>query len=425
MASPSTTEPPLGRAQTLRGLGEDRPPAGPGRQEARARVPAARASSRRRRRTGKNGTMHVSAKVDYAMRALLVIAQERAAPGALIKGDHLAVRAGHPGAVPRGDPPPAAAGRASSPASAVLKAATGSLARRPTITVADVVRALDGPLADVRGDRPENADYNGAAEHLSDVWIATRAALRGVLDHVTLADIASGRPARNGHRPDQRPRSLVLTPSLVRCHPAPGSCNSGCTHPSTGLGSCHTVHRATPPFGPRPTQRPRIDDGSPSCAACHRRASTSTPSTTSPDPRVASSPTRSWSPWGCRRPPSAGGHAQADTGSDSCPATYLVHRGTPTFDERLNAALQYAGPQAELTGLGALHLYGLRNLPATPPELGLHVLLPHQRHAKSAAFLTVERTQSAARGGDPGRLSGRAPRASPVRRRTPPRQPSR
>lgn len=87
------------------------------------------------------------------------------------------------------------------------------------------------------------------------------------------------------------------------------------------------------------------------------------------------------------------------------PATYLVHRGTPTFDERLNAALQYAGPQATLTGLGALHLHGLRNLPAPPPQLGLHVLLPHQRHAKSAAFLTVERThrlpEAETRGGYP------------------------
>lgn len=87
------------------------------------------------------------------------------------------------------------------------------------------------------------------------------------------------------------------------------------------------------------------------------------------------------------------------------PATYLVHRGTPTFDERLNASLRYAGPQAMMTALGALHLHGLRNLPAPPPELGLHVLLPHQRHARSAAFLTVERThrlpEAVTRGGYP------------------------
>lgn len=74
------------------------------------------------------------------------------------------------------------------------------------------------------------------------------------------------------------------------------------------------------------------------------------------------------------------------------PATYLVHRGTPTFDERLSAALHYAGPQAQTTGLAALHLHGIRNLPAPPQQLPLHVLLPHRRHARSAAFLTVERT---------------------------------
>ena len=68
--------------------------------------------------------------------------------------------------------------------------------------MADVVRALDGPLADVRGDRPENAEYNGAAEHLEDVWVATRAAVRGVLDHVTLADISSGELARQRDRLD-------------------------------------------------------------------------------------------------------------------------------------------------------------------------------------------------------------------------------
>ena len=59
-----------------------------------------------------------------------------------------------------------------------------------SVTVADVVRALDGPLAAVRGDRPENAAYNGPAVRLQDVWVATRAALRGVLDEVTLDDIA-------------------------------------------------------------------------------------------------------------------------------------------------------------------------------------------------------------------------------------------
>ncbi len=60
------------------------------------------------------------------------------------------------------------------------------------ITVADVVRALDGPLAAVRGERPEHMEYAGVAEHLRDVWIAARVAIRGVLENVTLEQVASG-----------------------------------------------------------------------------------------------------------------------------------------------------------------------------------------------------------------------------------------
>ena len=67
------------------------------------------------------------------------------------------------------------------------------LARDPSdITIADVIRALVGPLAEVRGQRPEDTVYAGAAEHLQEVWVAVRAALRRVLDNVTLADVASG-----------------------------------------------------------------------------------------------------------------------------------------------------------------------------------------------------------------------------------------
>ena len=61
------------------------------------------------------------------------------------------------------------------------------------ITVADVMRALDGPLAEVRGLRPEMTSYQGAAEHLQDVWVATRASLRAVLEQVTLDDVVKGR----------------------------------------------------------------------------------------------------------------------------------------------------------------------------------------------------------------------------------------
>ena len=57
------------------------------------------------------------------------------------------------------------------------------------ISVADVIRAVDGPLANVRGDRPENMEYSGAAESLTDVWIAVRAALREILETTTLAHL--------------------------------------------------------------------------------------------------------------------------------------------------------------------------------------------------------------------------------------------
>lgn len=60
------------------------------------------------------------------------------------------------------------------------------------ITVADVIRAVDGPLANIAGDRPEDVAYAGAAVALRDVWVALRATMRTVLEGVTLADVASG-----------------------------------------------------------------------------------------------------------------------------------------------------------------------------------------------------------------------------------------
>jgi len=66
------------------------------------------------------------------------------------------------------------------------------LAKEPQqVTVADIIRAVEGPLATVRGARPEDADYPGAASQLPRVWIAVRKNLRNVVEHVTLADVAS------------------------------------------------------------------------------------------------------------------------------------------------------------------------------------------------------------------------------------------
>lgn len=67
------------------------------------------------------------------------------------------------------------------------------LARPPEeITVADIMRAVEGPLASVRSRRPETLEYDGRAIHLQKVWIALRSNIRAVLASVTLADLVSG-----------------------------------------------------------------------------------------------------------------------------------------------------------------------------------------------------------------------------------------
>ena len=60
------------------------------------------------------------------------------------------------------------------------------------ISIADIIRAVEGPLASVRGGPPEDSHYPGAAAELPRVWIAVRANLRSVVEHVTVADVASG-----------------------------------------------------------------------------------------------------------------------------------------------------------------------------------------------------------------------------------------
>jgi Rrf2 family protein len=60
------------------------------------------------------------------------------------------------------------------------------------ISLADIIRAIDGPLLGIRGERPEHLGYSGAAHSLQEVWIALRASERSILEQVTLAHIASG-----------------------------------------------------------------------------------------------------------------------------------------------------------------------------------------------------------------------------------------
>jgi Rrf2 family protein len=64
--------------------------------------------------------------------------------------------------------------------------------RADEISIADVIRAVEGPLANVRGLSPEELDYEGSAAKLRDVWVALRASVRSVLEQVSLADVAHG-----------------------------------------------------------------------------------------------------------------------------------------------------------------------------------------------------------------------------------------
>ena len=133
--------------------------------------------------------MRVSAKTDYAIRAVLELA---AAPDSKpVKGERIAtaqaiplrflenilMQLRHAGLVDS------------------RRGADGGyrLARAADdVTLADVIRAIDGPLAGVSGVRPEALEFTGVAEPMREVWIAVRASLRSVLERVTLADVVAG-----------------------------------------------------------------------------------------------------------------------------------------------------------------------------------------------------------------------------------------
>ena len=77
------------------------------------------------------------------------------------------------------------------------------------ITVADVIRAVEGPLANIHEAAPEDLHYEGAAERLRDVWVAVRHNLRAVLENVNLEELASGQLAVADRRDAERPADLA------------------------------------------------------------------------------------------------------------------------------------------------------------------------------------------------------------------------
>jgi Rrf2 family protein len=85
------------------------------------------------------------------------------------------------------------------------------------ISIADVIRALDGELANVRGSRPENLEYIGAAATLQEVWIALRASERAILESVTLADVG-GSAAGSGSRLMRTDGECARTQPTIGCH---------------------------------------------------------------------------------------------------------------------------------------------------------------------------------------------------------------
>ena len=130
--------------------------------------------------------MHLSARSDYAVRALVELA---AASGRPVKREHIATAQRIPIKFLNNILQQLrAAGLVRT-----LRGADGGylLTVGPErITLADIIRAVDGPLANVRGEAPENVTYAGSAEPLRDVWIAVRAGMRKVLEQVTLHDVA-------------------------------------------------------------------------------------------------------------------------------------------------------------------------------------------------------------------------------------------
>jgi Rrf2 family protein len=131
--------------------------------------------------------VRTTAKADYAVRA----AVELAAAGELVTAEHIAQAQGIPvnflenilRDLRRGGIVDSRRGQQG-----------GYTLARPAaeISVADVIRAVEGPLANVRGHPPEDLEYEGSAAKLRDVWVALRASVRSVLERVTLADLARG-----------------------------------------------------------------------------------------------------------------------------------------------------------------------------------------------------------------------------------------
>jgi Rrf2 family protein len=131
--------------------------------------------------------MRVSAKSDYALRALIELASRK--DGAPVSAEEL----GRAQEIPHGFLQAILADlrRAGVVMSQRGQSGGWRMAREPeTVSVADVIRAVDGPLVSVYGLRPEAVTYNESADVLQHVWIAARSSLRDVFEQVTIRSLA-------------------------------------------------------------------------------------------------------------------------------------------------------------------------------------------------------------------------------------------
>jgi Rrf2 family protein len=143
-----------------------------------------------RRGFGENQLMHVTAKADYAIRAVVELAvSSQESPR---KVDELAQAQNIPVSFLENILTQL---RSSGIVRSQRGPEGGYWLARPSdeVNLAQIIRAVEGPLVGVRGQRPEELEYVGSAESLQQVWIALRANLRKVLEHVTIADIAAGK----------------------------------------------------------------------------------------------------------------------------------------------------------------------------------------------------------------------------------------
>jgi Rrf2 family protein len=138
----------------------------------------------------------ISARTEYAIRAMLMLAEAAAEDAGPVSVDVLATRQ----QLPRKFLEAIVSELRRGGLVASTRGARGgyTLTRPPSeITLGDVFRAVDGPLAEVHGLRPHETRYEGVAEHLPTVWVAVRATLREVLDGTSLEQVRTGALPRN------------------------------------------------------------------------------------------------------------------------------------------------------------------------------------------------------------------------------------